>query len=86
MRVVDLDKEDSQEIEGERPASFDIRIDQAIMKGSKDDHIFEVYPMVLTIAEGESVCLYEEDDMLRNNLLYGLTSNLISKDHKTFVS
>ena len=47
------------------------------MKEEKEE-IFEIYPINLSIPHGQSICLYEEDQTLRNNILYGLTRNLCS--------
>ena len=57
------------------PAAFDLKFDSVLLKES-DEKAFEIYPLKLTIPQGQIVCIYEEDETLRNNLLYGLTRNL----------
>ncbi len=61
----------------EMPKTFDIDIDSVMFK-EKDENVFEIFPLKLYIPEGQLICIYEEDETLRNNLLYGLTRNLAS--------
>jgi hypothetical protein len=49
--------------------------DSALLK-EVDEEVFEIYPLKLQIPAGQHICLYEEDQTLRDNLLYALTKNL----------
>lgn len=58
---------------------YDLNVTNLLAREPSED-IFNIHPFSLKIPEGQSVCLYDEDDILRANLLYGLTSNLFFKN------
>ena len=61
------------------PETYDLEINNAVLKEQDNQQEpFEIYPLTLTITFCQVVCIYEADELLRKNLLYGLTRNLSS--------